>query len=897
VAQQTDRTETPLYIIDGSSFLYRAYFSIKPLTTKDGVAVNAVFGFARMIRKLLDTHKPSHLLVVWDSKGPTVRHDIYPAYKETRQAMPRDLIHQKELIREFADSIGIKQLAMPRIEADDLMFSVAKKLEKQGQESIILTSDKDLGQVLSERITIFDPFKEEKVTRETLEQKLGFPLTKLPFYFALVGDSSDNIPGVAGIGPKGATKLVQSADSLEHLYETIDTISSERTRQLLVDSKDNAFLSRQLFTLEEYPLEVEKNQYQFNEQSWSQAYPLFEKYGFKSLLPGAVAPKSEVTLHKIYEFVCVDTIEKIESMCAEVRQAGHCALDTEGTSVHPLQAEMVGMSVCTKVGKAYYIPFGHKTGEPQLTRDQVISFMKPLLEDASIEKYLHHAKFDALMFSTIGIRLENVTFDTMIAASLALEDGERIGLKSLSENYLGEPMTSFKDVVYKKYPDFSFVPIQPATEYAAADAHQTMALVPIMKRLLDEKGLLSLFLDLEMPVMNVLTRMERSGIMLDMTVIGSIDQTVTQHISEVKEELATHIGDQFADLNLNSPKQLGTLLFEKLQLPVVKKTASKAGYSTDQEVLEHLSTLHPVPGLIIKYRELTKLKSTYLDALGGFVHPTTGAIHTTYNQTQVATGRLASLDPNLQNIPVDRFAIRSAFKPRPGHIFLSADYSQIELRVLAFLSKDPTLLQAFTEDKDIHALTAAGLFTVPVEHVTGEQRQIGKRINFSILYGLTAHGLSQDLKISYQTAKSYIDTYMAQYPGVVTWMEYVVERTKELGYVETVFGRRRYMPGIYEKNRTLYDLARRVAINTVAQGTAAELMKRGMISLAETFKKEGLSASLLLQIHDELLIEVPEQELQKTEKLIKEKLESVVSWPIPLVVTTRTGNNWQEVTK
>jgi DNA polymerase-1 len=891
-------SKAPVYIIDGSSFLYRAYYSIRPLTSKEGVSINAVYGFCRMIRKLMDTHQPSYMLLVWDSKGKTVRHEMYSRYKETRQAMPSDLVHQKVLIQEFASCIGLQQLAMQTIEADDLMYSVAKKLEEQGHESVVLSSDKDLGQVLSERVTILDPFKEELITKESLEKKLGFPLSKLSFYFALVGDASDNIPGVAGIGPKGAALLVQNFDSLEDLYANIDTITSERTRSLLRVSKDNAFLSQQLFILKRYETPSDKEEFKFSLERWSQAYPLFEQYGFKSLLTDSASQIREITLHKKYRFECVNSEELLQALAQRIREVGHFALDTEGTGLNPLQSEMVGISICVEEGVSYYIPFGHKTDEPQLLRERVVKVLKPLLEDSKIEKYLHHAKFDALMLFTEGIRLSGVAYDTIVAGSIALGDTESISLKSLSEKHLEEPMYSFKDVLAtKKYPDFSYVPLGLATEYAAADAHQTMRLVSFFKKLLEEKKIPLQIFDLEMGVLQVLTDMERTGILLDTEVLNTINTLVTHNIEQVKEQLLSLIGDEFATINLNSPKQLGALLFDHLKLPVMKKTAGKTGYSTDQEVLEQLAQYHPVPSLITTYRELSKIKNTYLDSLGTYVHPVTKAIHTTYSQTAVATGRLASSEPNLQNIPVDQFSIRSAFIPREGYVFLSADYSQIELRVLAHVSKDMTLLTAFKDNKDIHALTAAGLFSISEDEVTSEQRQIGKRINFSILYGLTAHGLSKDLKISHTVAKSYIDTFMAQYPGVVTWMENVIEQTKEKGYVETVLGRRRSMPGIYERNRVLYDLARRAAINTVAQGTAAELMKKGMVDLAEVFFNQGLKSRILLQIHDELLLEVPQDRLEETEALVKNILESVAEWSVPLLVTTRSGKNWQQVTK
>ncbi len=891
-----------VFIIDGSSFLYRAYYSIRPLTTKAGIPVNAVYGFCRMIKKLMDTYKPEHMLLVWDSKGKTVRHELYQAYKETRQAAPSDLMQQKELIIEFADLLGLKQLAQQGVEADDLMFSVARQLEAEKTSSILVTSDKDLGQVLGEYTTILDPFKDAFITRQSLEEKLGFPIEKLPFFYALVGDSSDNIPGVAGIGPKGAQGLVQQFDSLTDLYKNLDKVSSERTRMLLEKSHENAFLSEQLFTLRFYDTYATKKSFAFSSDNWQQAYPFFQKCEFSSLLKGTEAEKAvvkaPVTLHEKYSFRLVDTPELLNAVCNEIKAKGHCALDTEGTSLNPLAGELVGISLCIEEGVSYYVPFAHKTGEKQIERDLAFQLLKPVLEDSTIKKYLHHAKFDALMLFHAGIELKGIAFDTIIAASLVVGDGQRIGLKSLSDYYFQEPMHEFADVVRKnKYKDFSYVPLALATEYAAADAHQTMKLVPIFEKALKEKGLEKLFLELEMALMRVLIDMEKRGIRLDSQVLSDIDRVVTHEVNTLRTAIIDLIGREFADINLNSPKQLEDLLFNQLKLPVMKKTAQRTSYSTDQEVLESLAKLHPVPALIMRYRELFKLKSTYLDALGDYINKETGRVHTTYNQTAVATGRLASSEPNLQNIPVDQYAMRTAFKPREGCLFISADYSQIELRVLAYLSQDKTLVEAFKENKDIHMLTAAGLFEITPEAVTHEQRQLGKRINFSILYGLTPHGLSQDLDISHSLARSYIEKFMAQYPGVVTWMNEIVEKTKEKGYVETLWGRRRYLPGIYERNKTMYDLARRVAINTVAQGTAAELMKWGMVTLEETLKKQVSGAHILLQIHDELLLEVPCEVEKETEKLVTQVLQNVVSWNVPLVATTRVGRNWQEVTK
>lgn len=899
-----DSLKDSVFIIDGSSFLYRAYYSIRPLQTKTGIPVNAVYGFCRMIRKMIDSYNPQYVVLVWDSKGKTVRHELYQEYKATRQATPNDLMEQKERIIEFAEMIGLKQLSMQGIEADDLMFSVARQLEQEGCPSILVSSDKDLGQVLSSAVTLLDPFKEAFITAEILEAKLGFPISKLPFFYSLVGDSSDNIPGVAGIGPKGAQGLVQQFDSLQNLYDNLSKVSSERTRMLLEKSHENAFLSEKLFILRYYETYATKESFKFDAENWQNAYPLFAHYEFKSLIKGPVAEKDGVAaaplvaLAEKYTFVLVDDAEELAQICNDIRKAGVCALDTETTGLQATPGSMVGISVCIEEGTAYYIPFGHRTEERQLSRALVIDMLKPLFEDPTIKKYLHHAKFDALMLATEGITLQNIAFDTMIAAALVVQDGQRVGLKALSEYYLEEPMLVFKELLKNNgYKDFSYVPLGLATVYAAADAHQTMRLVPLFMQALEKEGLTSLFFDLEMALLRVLLTMEEIGIALDTQLLHEIDLVVTRKLMALRTEIIDLIGHEFADINLNSPKQLEDLLFNHLKLPVVKKTTQRTSYSTDQEVLEVLAKVHPVPALIIKNRELAKLKSTYLDSLGAYVNPATGRVHTTFNQTAVATGRLASSEPNLQNIPVDSYGIRGAFKAQEGYVFVSADYSQIELRVLAYLSQDQTLVHAFKENLDIHSLTAAGLFNVAPEFVSGEQRQMGKRINFSILYGLTAYGLSKDLDISHALAKKYIDTFMAQYPGVVTWMETVIEKTKEKGYVETLFGRRRYLPGIYERNRSLYDLARRVAINTVAQGTAAELMKLGMISLDKALREQNSDVRILLQIHDELLLEAPHAEQVATEKLVAQLLQDVVSWNIPLIVTTRSGANWQEVTK
>ncbi len=900
--------QNTIFLIDGSGFLYRAYYGLRPLHTKAGVPVQAVYSFCRMIKKLAETFKPEYMALVWDSKGITVRHELYPAYKATRQAPPNDLFDQKRLIQEFAESIGLHQFEQPGVEADDLLFSLAQDYQKQGSTIVLVTSDKDMAQALNDSVTIYDPLKQEWIDARSFQDKMGFPVHKLPFYFALLGDTSDNIPGVKGVGKKGATDLITQFDSLVDLYQHLDQVKKEKTREALQENRQNAFLSEQLFVLRYYPVDSQKELVAFDLSNWKHAQPLFQELEFKSLVTDIEKKEGTQTeelpflsKEKGYLFTTVTTPEQLLALCQRIEQKKIVAIDTELDGLDPLINEVVGICLSVEKGFAYYVPFGHHVPTLQLSKQEVFDALKPLFENPDIAKVMHHAKFDMMALWHYGIKTENLTFDTLIAAHLVTKDWQKIGLKGLSEFYLHEPMLSFGQVVANnKYKNFAFVPLDLATEYAACDAHQTLQLHAILEQELLNHDMRSLYDTIEHPLISVLFDMEREGISLDVNLLKELDSQVIVDLELIKNEIIALVGQEFQDINLNSPKQLEQLLFVHLKLPPQKKSGKRTGYSTDVEVLQELSQLHPVPALMVKYRELYKLKSTYIDALPTYINPHTGKIHTHFSQTAVATGRLASSDPNLQNIPVSTgydIHIRQAFTPQPGHLFLSADYSQIELRVLAQLSRDNTLINAFLNNVDIHAQTASKLFDVPLRQVSNEQRQIGKRINFSILYGLTPYGLSKDLNIPFKDAKQYIEKYFAQYPGVQTWMDHTIEQAKELGYVTTLWGRRRYVPGIYERNRMLYDLAKRIAINTVAQGTAAEIMKIGMIQLHHALKERNLGAKLIIQIHDELLLSVPEHEQKETEQLVQQTLENVVQWTIPLVVTTRFGRNWQEVTK
>jgi DNA polymerase I len=881
-----------------------------------------------MIRKLIKDFDVQHIVIVWDSKGKNIRHEIYPDYKATRQSAPLDLFEQKELILQFLQDIKMAQLATPGIEADDLIASLAKKFNDQGYPIMIVSGDKDLAQIVTnDAIKIFDAFKEKILDEQVLVEKYGFSLTKLPFYFAILGDASDNIPGVKGIGEKGATDLVKQFDSLDDLYANIHKVDKRRTKELLLEQKDNAYLSLKLFTLHMYPTDTQLNDTLFDPANWSHAIPLLQKLEFKTLVADIAAQhpttkpiasssktpdqinmftqqeelleQGSTFLHEKHNFILVTQLNILEKVCTEIQKAGSFAIDTETSGLDPMADPCVGISIATQVGTAYYIPFGHTTDEQQLTIQDIKNHLGPIFADRIIAKFLHHAKFDQVVLHQAGLPLYGVTFDTLIAASLLVQDWQKKGLKTLSEFYFDETMLSFEETMKAhKAKSFAAIPLADATNYAAADAHQTLKLQHLFEQELIKQGLDKLFYDIEMPVNEILVAMQIQGIFCDATILEKLDTMVSADLMNIEKEIAVFTDEP---INLNSPKQIKELLFDKLGLPTQKKNAKSSEFSTDAQVLAVLAKIHPAPGLILKYRELYKLKSTYIESLPTYINQITGKIHTSFNQTLVATGRLSSSNPNLQNIPTGDLGyaidVRSAFQAQGDYLFLAADYSQIELRILAHLSQDATLKNAFLHNQDIHRQTATNLFTLPADQITSEQRNVGKVINFSILYGLTSFGLSKSLEIPYKDAQKYIAAYFEQYPGIVAWMEKTVDFAKEHGYIQTLFGRKRYIPGIYEKNKTLYELAKRIAINSVVQGTAAEIMKIGMIKLQKNLDAAGVDAKILLQIHDELIVTVPTSQIELVTKITKESLESVVAWDISLTVQTKTGATWHDVTK
>jgi DNA polymerase-1 len=895
-----------IYIIDGSSLLYRSYYGLTSMQTSKGVPVQAIYGFCRAIKKIIDEMAPYLMVIAWDSAGQTTRKKVYDAYKAHRQATPNDLFEQKEAIQRWADEVGIFQLSVEGWEADDLIAQLVR--ENSDKNILIIGPDKDLHQLVSESVEMYDPMKKQRFTKADIEKKYGFEVFKIPFFYALVGDSSDNIPGVKGIGEKGATALVQQFDSLDQMYEQIDQVASERTKKALLTHEKEARLSYQLFTLDAPEISVSLDQLHFDPAWWERGYQFFIEHEFKSLVPvgfkGVHEKKKESHVYETRELVV--TLDRLKEIVLQIRSIGACAVDTETMGESVFDQVMVGFSVAYNDYQAFYIPLRHvgeEAEKKQISIEAALALIKPLFEDANIKKIFHHAKFDMHVFAREGINVQGLYFDSLIAASLLRTSDEKIGLKVLSERLLQEPMQTFAEVL-QKHKNFSFVPLEQALNYAAYDALQTYKLWQLFEKQFEQEVTLKkLFFELEMPLCNVLFRMERAGILLDLDEMKQLHVSVNVRIEEAKQKIIGFLEAQGieapAEINLNAPRQIEKLLFDDLGL-MPRGKSPKGARSTNQDVLIALSKEHPIPALIVQFRELMKLKTTYIEPLPLLISKQDQKIHTSYNQTAVATGRLSSNDPNMQNIPVSfgqALNVRKAFIASPGKTLLSVDYSQIELRVLAHVTQDPHLMDAFLHDEDIHVKTATQIFGIQKDQVTDEQRQVGKRINFSIMYGMTPFGLSKDLDISLKDAKMYIDAYFDRYQGVKTWMDAVVEQAKKDGYVSTLWGRRRYIPELQEKNKMLFEAGRRAAVNTPIQGTTSELIKWAMLAIDHYCFEHAQEGSMLLQIHDEVVLEVVDQKVDAFAERVKQIMEQVVLWSVPLKVSVRMGKNWASITK
>jgi DNA polymerase-1 len=893
-----------LYIIDGHGLIYRAYYAFirRPLITTKGENTSAIFGFMRMVLKLMSDCGPKYLACAFDPRGKTFRHEEYPEYKAKRMKAPEDLHAQAETIKELMEKLGIAGLEIEGYEADDIIGTICAHATRAGMNVVVLSSDKDILQLVNEHVSVYASKKGisdvEILDSRKVEELWGVRPEQMPDLLALMGDQSDNIPGVRGIGKTTAVKLIQQFGSIDRLYAEIDRVEKERIRTLLAEGRESAFLSRSLVTIRrDAPLQFDPDGFSIEGFPGEEGVSILEDKEMGSLVMEMRGGGEGPSLHEKESeqqrgrYHLVDTREGFKDLEARVRERGACSFDTESTGTDPVAAEVIGVSISIDEEEGFYIPVrsmeGKGLGTEFLTRD-----LKPLLEDERIEKKGQNIKYDFVILHKYGIWMRGITGDAMIAAYLLNPAKGRYSLDDLASEYLNYRTIHYTDVVREKGRTLLDCPLDEVVEYAGEDSDIALRLTNLLESRLVNEKLGDLYRNVEVPLLSVLGRMESRGVRIDARYLREMSGRFGREIEEVEQEIFELAGEEF---NIRSTKQLGQVLFVNLKLPVIKKT--KTGYSTDESVLEELSAAYDIARQILRHRSLSKLKSTYIDSLPGMINPLTGRIHTSFNQTIAATGRLSSNTPNLQNIPIrepEGRAIRRAFIPEEGWIFLSADYSQIELRILASLSGDENLMKAFLHDRDIHRETAALMFGVEVDQVSDQQRQAAKTINFSIIYGISPFGLSKRLGISRGEASNFIDMYFKQYGEVKGFFDGVIEGAKKTGYVETLLGRRRYVPEINSQNRNIHDAAARVAINTPIQGTAADLIKKAMVDIDAEIRRRKLRARMLIQVHDELVFETPTKECEELQRLVQEAMEGALTFNIPLRVNVSTGGNWEE---
>ncbi|MCP4682990.1 MAG: DNA polymerase I [Desulfobacterales bacterium] len=885
-----------VYLIDGSSYIYRAYHAIRNLSNSKGFPTNASLGFTKMVLKLIEDKGPDHLAIVFDAKGPTFRHEIYKDYKANRPPMPEDMAVQVPIIKSIIEKLNIRMLEMKGYEADDIIGTLARVFEEKGFRVVMVTGDKDFRQLITHNISMWDTMKGVVTDYASLKEANGLEPEKFIDVMGLSGDTSDNIPGVPGVGEKTAISLIKEFGFFENVFDHVEDISKKKLKENLSKFKEQAFLSRRLVTIDKFvPLEDQDlEQLKIGRPDSEELTRLFRDMEFRGLWEKYA---SNTALTGNYS-LCL-TQDSLTALVEQIRDVGMVSIDTETTSPDALQAELVGVSFSCQEENAYYLPLGHLyLGAPrQLSREEALEILRDVLEDKQILKVGQNIKYDAEVLKLHGVDMKGIHFDTMIASYVINPGLRQHSLDHLAQHYLNHKMISYNDVVGKgkNQLNFSQVDVEKACEYSCEDADMTLRLMNILhKKLISDKNE-ELFFDLEMKLMPVLMAMEMAGIKIDSGFFQEMSAGFAGRMKEIEREIYDEAGMEF---NINSPQQLGHVLFEKLQLPVQKKTVKTKRYSTDVKVLKKLTAFpHKIPGLILRYRTLSKLKSTYLDALVKIVNPSTCRVHTSYNQTVAATGRLSSSNPNLQNIPIrgeEGRKIRKGFVAEKDHFLVSADYSQVELRVFAHYSKDEAFMEAFKLDEDIHTRTAAEILDVDADEVTPEMRGVAKAVNFGIIYGMGPKKLSDELAIDLKTAKDYIARYYKRYEGIARYRDEMIETARKEGYVTTLFNRRRYLPDIQHGNRVIRAEAERMAVNTPIQGTAADLIKKAMINVHQRLNQEGFRAKMLLQVHDELVFEVPEQELDAFVPIVKQEMEGVYALRVPLKVDINKGMNWDE---
>lgn len=907
----------PLILVDGSSYLYRAFFASQQadLRTSTGLPSGAVRVMANMMRSLRKQYPDCHVAVVFDAKGKTFRDDIYPEYKATRASMPDDLRSQVAPIHQMIKAMGFPFLMVEGVEADDVIGTLARQATEKQLPVLISTGDKDMAQLVSDHVTLIDTMKDVKTDREGVIEKFGVPPELIIDYLALMGDKVDNIPGMAGVGEKTAQALLQGIGSIDQIAANLDKVAalgfrgSKTFADKFREQEDQVRLSYQLATIKtDVELEQSLEELLLGPIDKESLLAVYREYELRNLIKelesggeesagqeGAADDAAAIET----DYSCILEEAEFDGWLAQLQAAPLFAFDTETTSLDYMEARVVGVSFAIEPGKAAYVPFGHDyLGAPtQLTEQQVLGKLKPLLEDPARLKVGQNLKYDRNVLQNHGIDLQGIAFDTMLESYVLNSTASRHDMDSLASKYLGVETISFEDIAGKgaKQLTFNQIELEQAAPYAAEDADITLRLhQTLWGELSKQPELAKVFTEIELPLLPVLARMELLGTTIDPKLLHQQSQEIEVRLAELERQAHELAGQEF---NLSSPKQLGEILFVKLGLPILKKTP-KGAPSTAEEVLAELAETYDLPRLLMEHRGLAKLKSTYTDKLPLMIKPQTGRVHTSYHQAVAATGRLSSTDPNLQNIPVRNEQgrrIRQAFIPSAGYKLVAADYSQIELRIMAHLSGDQGLLTAFAEGKDIHKATAAEVFGVALEAVTTDMRRSAKAINFGLIYGMSAFGLAKQLGIGRAEAQKYMDLYFERYPGVLEYMERTRQQAEAQGYVETLFGRRLYLPDIKSRNAGLRKAAERAAINAPMQGTAADIIKRAMIAVDGWIRgiTDG-SIHMLMQVHDELVFEIREEKLEEYIALIKEKMSAAAELHVPLVVEAGTGDNWDQ---
>ncbi|WP_213993526.1 DNA polymerase I [Sodalis sp. dw_96] len=922
--------DNPLILVDGSSYLYRAYHAFPPLTNSAGEPTGAMYGVLNMLRSLLTQYRPSHVAVVFDAKGKTFRDELFEHYKSHRPPMPDDLRSQIEPLHNMVKAMGLPLLAVSGVEADDVIGTLALEAERAGREVLISTGDKDMAQLVTPMITLINTMSNTILGPEEVQVKFGVPPERIIDYLALMGDSSDNIPGVPGVGEKTAQALLQGMGSLDNIYGDLNGVGQLSFRGAksmapkLEQNKELAYLSYQLATIKtDVPLDLPFDQLTVGEPDAAVLQQLFKKYEFKRWLADVqdgkwlqgrktpdVAPRTafnapvtrdaDIPSEQLSQagYQVIETMASLEQWLDKIKQAGLFAFDTETDSLDTLSANLVGLSFATAPGDAAYLPVGHDylDAPDQLKLDEVLARLKPLLEDPHLRKVGQNLKFDRGVLKRYNIELAGIAFDTMLESYVLNSVSGRHDMDSLADRYLQHTTVGFEDIAGKGKNQLTFnqIAMEQAAPYAAEDADVTWRLhEKFWPQIEQDSGLRKVFEEIEMPLVPVLSRIERTGVLIDENILAAHSVELTKRLGELESEAHILAGEPF---NLSSTKQLQAILYDKQKLPILKKTPGGAP-STGEEVLAELALDYPLPKLILEHRGLAKLKSTYTDKLPLMINPLTKRVHTSYHQAITATGRLSSSDPNLQNIPVrndEGRRIRQAFIAPKGSVIVAADYSQIELRIMAHLSRDAGLLKAFAEGRDIHRATAAEVFGQSLEKVTQEQRRSAKAINFGLIYGMSAFGLARQLSVPRAEAQKYMNLYFERYPGVLAYMERTRKQATEQGYVSTLDGRRLYLPDIHSRNGARKKGAERAAINAPMQGTAADIIKRAMISIDAWLQKEQPPVRMIMQVHDELVFEIQRDMSESASAQIKSLMEGCYALDVPLQVDVGIGENWDQ---